>query len=146
MVLVLRFISMNDSEARTPWILPIPSEISLCISASVWAYIVTMMSNLPVTSEISRTPFILNNSSIMVSLYFESMLSPVSAFTPYPNSLSFTTIVNRSISFLFVRRFILLYTTDGFTLIFSESFGMEIDASSLSSESMVRSSSSIFTV
>jgi len=55
-------------------------------------------------------------------------------------------MVNLSISFLFVSLFILLYTTDGFTFIFSDSFGMEIDASSLSSDRMVRSSSSTFAV
>jgi len=74
------------------------------------------------------------------------MFIPVSAFTPYPSSLSFTTIVNRSMSFLFVSRFILLYTTEGLTFIFSDNFGIEIDASSLSSDNMVRSSSSIFAV
>ena len=55
-------------------------------------------------------------------------------------------MVNLSTSFLLVNRLILEYTTDGFTLIFSDSLGIEIDASSDNSDSIVRSRSSIFAV
>ncbi|AFS81581.1 hypothetical protein NKOR_08630 [Candidatus Nitrosopumilus koreensis AR1] len=57
------------------------------------------------------------------------MLIPVNALTLYPNSASFTTIVNRSINFLFTNLLILEYTTDEFTLIFFDKRGTEIDAS-----------------
>ena len=78
---VLVFISIKLSELFTPWILPILSETSLCISSKLLAYIVTRISNLPVTSAISRTPSILNSSSITLSLCLESILIPVKDFT-----------------------------------------------------------------
>ena len=52
--------------------------------------------------------------------------------------------MKRSINFRFTSLFILLYTTEEFTLIFLDNFGTEIAASSLNSDKIWRSKSSIF--
>jgi hypothetical protein len=74
------------------------------------------------------------------------MFIPVNAFTLYPSSASFTTIVKRSINFRFTRRLILEYTTDEFTLIFFDNLGTDIDASLDNSDKICKSNSSTFTV
>jgi hypothetical protein len=74
------------------------------------------------------------------------MFIPVNAFTLYPSSVSFTTIVNRSINFRFIRRLILEYTTDEFILIFFDHLGIEIDASLDNSDKICKSKSSTFTI
>jgi hypothetical protein len=73
-------------------------------------------------------------------------LIPVNAFTVYPSSSSLTTIVKRSINFLFTNRLILEYTTDELTLIFFDKRGTEIEASLDNSDKICKSSSSTFTV
>jgi len=73
-------------------------------------------------------------------------LIPVKAFTLYPNSASFTTIVNRSINFLFTSLFIREYTTEELTLIFFDNLGIEIDASFDSSDKICKSRSSTLAV
>jgi len=75
-----------------------------------------------------------------------SILIPVSAFTLYPSSESFTTIVKRSINFLFTSRLIREYTTDEFTLIFFDNLGIEIDASFDNSDKICKSRSSTLAV
>ena len=107
---------------------------------------VTSMSNLPVTSATSLTPSILNNSSMMWSRFFVSILIPVNALTLYPSSSLFTTIVKRSINFFLTSLFILEYTTDELTLIFFERRGTEIEASCDNSDKICKSSSSTFAV
>ena len=74
------------------------------------------------------------------------MLIPVKALTLYPSSASFTSIVNRSMSFLFTSLLILEYTTDELTLIFFDKRGTEIDASLDNSDKICKSKSSTFAV
>ncbi|GBH34791.1 hypothetical protein NZNM25_15820 [Nitrosopumilus zosterae] len=74
------------------------------------------------------------------------MLIPVNAFTLYPSSASFTSIVKRSINFLLTNLLIREYTTDEFTLIFFDNLGTEIDASLDNSDKICKSKSSTFAV
>ena len=98
------------------------------------------MSNLPVTSATSLTPSILNNCSITLSRCLVSMLIPVNALTSYPNSASLTSMVKRSINFLFTNLLILEYTTDELTSIFFDNRGTEIEASLDNSDNILFSS------
>jgi len=140
------FISINDSDDWIPSILPIFSETILCIWSNDFEYIVTSMSNLPVTSAISLTSSIPNNFSITLSRCFVSMLIPVNALTWYPSSASLTSIVKRSINFLLTNLLILEYTTEEFTSIFFDNRGTEIDASLDNSDKISKSRLSTFTV
>src|SRR5919198_1244305 len=104
------------------------------------------MSNLPVTSETSRTSSILNNSFRTLSLSLESMLIPVRALTLNPSASSLITIVNFLINPFLSSLLILLYTTEAFMLIFFESLGTDVLASFESSLNIFKSKSSILAI
>src|SRR6187200_2772613 len=104
------------------------------------------MSNLPVTSETSRTSGILNNSLRTLSLSLESILIPVRALTLNPSASSLITIVNFLINPFLSSLLILLYTTEAFMLIFFESLGTDVLASLESSLNIFKSKSSILDI
>ena len=62
-------ISIKLSEESTPSTLPIFSDITSCISASVLAYAVINTSNLPVTSDIFLTPSICKSEEKIIEKF-----------------------------------------------------------------------------